>query len=137
MPALTGILETALYVDDIERASAFYESLFGLERLVGDARFRAYSVAGRSVLLLFLRGSSTHVTELPGGSIPPHDGVGSLHFAFAIPTSDLPAWEDKLAAHLVPIESRVRWPAGGVSIYFRDPDQNLGELATPGLWPIY
>jgi catechol 2,3-dioxygenase-like lactoylglutathione lyase family enzyme len=31
----------------------------------------------------------------------------------------------------------VRWPRGGESIYFRDPDGHLVELATPGLWDNY
>ena len=35
------------------------------------------------------------------------------------------------------IEGRTDWPRGGRSIYFRDPDGHLGELATPGIWPIY
>ena len=26
---------------------------------------------------------------------------------------------------------------GAVSLYFRDPDGNLGELVTPGLWANY
>ncbi|MEP7038442.1 MAG: glyoxalase, partial [Acidobacteriota bacterium] len=35
------------------------------------------------------------------------------------------------------IESKVKWERGGTSIYFRDPDKHLLELATPGLWTIY
>ena len=30
MPKLDGILETALYTDDMERAQAFYEDVLGL-----------------------------------------------------------------------------------------------------------
>ncbi len=57
--------------------------------------------------------------------------------AFAIPAAELTAWEQKLAAEKIPIESTVRWPRGSVSLYFRDPDQNLIELATPRLWDNY
>ena len=75
--------------------------------------------------------------HLPGGTIPPHDGHGPLHVAFAVAAADLPAWEQRLAAHKVAIEGRTDWPRGGQSIYFRDPDGHLLELATPGLWATY
>ena len=51
--------------------------------------------------------------------------------------TQLTAWEETLAAHAVAIEGRTDWPRGGTSIYFRDPDGHLLELATPGLWPGY
>jgi catechol 2,3-dioxygenase-like lactoylglutathione lyase family enzyme len=37
----------------------------------------------------------------------------------------------------VAIESRMEWPRGGKSIYFRDPDGHLLEVLTPGVWAIY
>jgi len=37
----------------------------------------------------------------------------------------------------IAIEGRTQWPRGGHSIYFRDPDGHLLELATPGLWKGY
>lgn len=137
MPSLTGVIETALYVDDLDRASQFYESLFSLKRMDGDNRFRAYSVASKSVLLLFKRGASNRVTELPFGKLGPHDGSGPLHFAFSIAAQDLQAWEQFLPANGIVIETRIVWPRGGTSLYFRDPDNNLVELATPGMWAIY
>ena len=75
--------------------------------------------------------------KLPGGVIPPHDGSGHLHFAFAIPAEDLPAWEKRLGEAGIEIESRVKWARGGESLYFRDLDGHLVELATPGIWPNY
>ncbi len=137
MPSLTGVLETAIYVDDLDRASRFYEELFALARIEGDERFRAYSVGGRSVLLIFKRGASNHVTQLPLGKMGPHDGSGPLHLALSISIEDLPGWEKLLAEKKIVIESLVRWPRGGTSLYFRDPDNHLVELATPGVWSIY
>jgi catechol 2,3-dioxygenase-like lactoylglutathione lyase family enzyme len=137
MPALSGILETALHVEDIERSARFYEKVFGLQLLASDARFRAYAVNGRDVLLLFKRGESNVPVEIPGGVIPPHGSSGEIHYAFSVERGELPAWEKQFAACGVEIESRVRWPLGGESLYFRDPDRHLGELATPGLWAIY
>jgi catechol 2,3-dioxygenase-like lactoylglutathione lyase family enzyme len=137
MPSLTGVIETALYVDDLERASLFYEELLGISRMEGDARFRAYNVGGKSVLLLFKRGASNAVTDLPFGQIGPHDGSGPLHVAFAIPAAELRDWGARLAEKKIAIESTVHWPRGGTSLYFRDPDNHLVELATPGVWSIY
>lgn len=53
--------------------------------------------------------------------------------AFAINARELKRWEALLTGHGIAIEGRVRWPCGGESLYFRDPDGNLLELATPGL----
>lgn len=137
MPGVNGVLETCLYVDDLARAERFYEGLLGFPKMHGDSRFAALNVAGRDVLLLFKRGETTQPIETPGGIIPPHDGLGPNHLAFAISASELGAWEKHLEAKGVSIESRVKWPMGGISIYFRDPDDNLVEMGTPGLWPIY
>jgi len=138
VPVLNAVLETSLYVDDLDRASRFYEDVFGLSRIIeGDARIRAYSVGGRSVLLLFKRGASNCTTQLPFGKMGPHDGSGPLHVAFAIPAAELADWEARLTEKKINIESTVRWPRGGTSLYFRDPDNHLVELATPGVWSIY
>ncbi len=88
-------------------------------------------------LLLFRRRASLETTRMPGGTIPPHDGSGPLHVAFGIASAELAAWEARLRAHDIAIEGRTDWPRGGQSIYFRDPDGHLLELATPGLWEIY
>lgn len=136
-PKLAGILETAVYVDDLARSRAFYEGVLGLSSMVADQRFCAYPVAPGQVFLVFLRGGTLEPVKLPGGVIPPHDGHGPLHMAFAIAAGELAAWERRLGETGVAIESRVHWPKGGTSLYFRDPDGNVIELATPGLWANY
>jgi catechol 2,3-dioxygenase-like lactoylglutathione lyase family enzyme len=137
VPALGRVLETSLYVDDLERAARFYEDVLELPVLTADSRFRAYDVGGQSVLLIFRRGATLETVRMPGGTIPPHDGHGPLHIAFAITADALAEWEARLAGHSVAIEGRTKWSRGGESIYFRDPDGHLLELATPGLWAIY
>ena len=136
MPHLNGILETAIYVDDLRRAQRFYEDILELKPVFSDGRLTAYGVGGRSILLVFQRGASIETATLPGGVIPGHDGAGPLHCAFAIGAEELPAWKERLNAHGIPIEGCMVWSRGGKSIYFRDPDGHLLELATPGLWPI-
>ena len=136
-PPVNGVLETALYVSDMARAREFYEAVLGLAPMVTDARLTAYPLGAGSVLLLFLRGSTTETVHLPGGTIPPHDGSGPVHFALAVAAEDLVRWEVHLAGKGVAIEGRTAWPRGGHSLYFRDPDGHLGELATPGIWPNY
>lgn len=136
MPKVDRVLETALYVDDLDRAAAFYADVLGLASLYADERLRAFA-AGNSVLLLFRRGGSLETVTMPGGTIPPHDGSGPLHVAFAIGADELAGWEERLRARGIPVEGRTDWPRGGRSIYFRDPDGHLLELATPGLWRIY
>lgn len=137
MPALTRILETALYVDDVPRARAFYETVLELSPLLESDTLVAYDVAGMSVLLIFKRGGSMRTQVLPGGTIPPHDGSGPLHMCFAIDASELQPWELRLDEHGVAIEGRTKWPRGGESVYFRDPDGHLLELMTPGGWRTY
>jgi len=97
---------------------------------------RAFAAGDRSVLLLFQRGASLEPVKMRGGTIPPHDGNGPLHVAFAIDTAELSAWEERLGTANIVIEGQTIWPRGR-SIYFRDPDGHLLELATPGLWKIY
>jgi catechol 2,3-dioxygenase-like lactoylglutathione lyase family enzyme len=134
---LDRVIETCLYVDDLDRAARFYERVLGLALLTSDARFRAYDVGGNSVLLLFRRGATLETVRMPGGTIPPHDGHGPLHMAFAVSADELPQWEARLEAESIDIEGRTDWSRGGKSIYFRDPDGHLLELATPGLWATY
>jgi catechol 2,3-dioxygenase-like lactoylglutathione lyase family enzyme len=132
------ILETALYVEDLERAARFYQELFGFEVLL-DTRPRlvALGVGGTSVLLLSQRGQTDAPMALPGGTVPAHGASGVQHLAFAVTAAELPDWEERLARAGVPVESRVRWQGGGASVYFRDPDNHSLELVTPGLWRIY
>ena len=131
------VLETSLYVEDVERAARFYERVLGLRRMSAGARLTAMDAGGGSVVLLFQQGATSTGSTFDGGWIPPHEASGPAHFAFAVRTDELDAWRRHLAAEGVELESEVTWGRGGVSLYFRDPDGHSVELAAPGVWPVY
>ncbi|HWJ76280.1 MAG TPA: VOC family protein [Kaistia sp.] len=135
-PPITGVLETAIYVENVARAVAFYRDVVGLKLLAGqgDLRFAALDAGPSSVLLVFRRGGTLQDIEMPGGTIPAHDGHGPLHFALRIPASAFEAWRGHLAAKGVVLTGEMTWPQGGRSLYFNDPDGHVVELATPGIW---
>ena len=130
-PKADGILESCLYVSDLPRSIRFYQETFGFP-IISDFGERGCAMrAGSSqVLLLFKKGASRAITS-------PHDGDGELHLAFAISSSELPNWESWLHEKGIALVEKRKWEAGGWSLYFRDPDRHLLELATPGVWSIY
>lgn len=136
-PAIRRVLETALYVDDMARAVAFYRDVLGLRVLYESERLTPVDAGAGTVLLLFRRGATAGGVEFPGGFIPPHDGAGPAHLAFAIDPDAYEAWKARLESLGVPVEAENRWRRGGRSLYVRDPDGHSVELATPGLWETY
>ena len=121
----------------MERSVHFFGKVLGLRSLVHEERITALDAGRQGVLLLFARGKSVEDMPSPNGIIPGHDGSGPLHMAFAISADDYDAWLAHLKRLDVPIVSEVRWPRGGRSFYFHDPDGHVLELATPGLWKTY
>ena len=135
-PRVRRVLETALDCDDLPRSAAFYQALMNVTPMLDTERLVAIDAGEGTVLLLFQKGGASSL-QLPGGLVPAHESGGAGHFAFAVDAADLPSWEARLAGLGIAVESRVTWERGGLSLYFRDPDRRLVELATPGLWPSY
>lgn len=135
-PLVSGVLETSLYVADVDASAAFYKRVFGFPVIYAEgSRLRGLSVSDKQVLLLFRIGGSLTPTDTPNGRIPPHGGSGSLHVAFSIAKDAVTPWLEHLHRMDIPVESEVH--CGGHSIYFRDPDSHLLELITSGCWPIF
>lgn len=130
-PKTNGILESSLYVSDLRRSVRFYEETFGF-LVISEFGERgcAMQAGTHQVLLLFKKGASRAIQS-------PHDGDGELHVAFAIPAAELADWESWLQARRIQVEEKRTWELGGSSLYFRDPDRHLIELATPGTWSVY
>ena len=128
MLTVSGIIETALYVDDMQRSVTFYEQVFGLSTLLVSERLTALRVAPGQVLLIMRRGLSSEASVLPFGVIPPSDSAGQQHVAFGVRPDDLDRWRERLRRHEVVVESAIGWPEGGQSLYVRDPDHHSVEL---------
>jgi catechol-2,3-dioxygenase len=129
-PDTEGILESSLYVADVGASAEFYEKIFGFRVIASSERLCAMKAGNRQALLLFKKGGSRAIPS-------PHDGDGELHLAFAIPAAALARWEAWLAENGISVEEKRVWELGGQSLYFRDPDRHLIEVATPGVWSIY
>jgi catechol 2,3-dioxygenase-like lactoylglutathione lyase family enzyme len=129
---IKAIIETAIYVDDLQATEAFYRTVLGLAVIGKEPGRHVFFQAGDASVLLAFRPETT----LKGDQLPPHGASGSGHFALGIEAQSLDAWRKLLQDNGVAIEKEVEWPRGGRSLYFRDPAGNLGELITPGIWGL-
>jgi catechol 2,3-dioxygenase-like lactoylglutathione lyase family enzyme len=131
MPRLEAILESSLYVRDLPRAIRFYRDVLGLRLLseFEEKRGAAFRI-GESVLLIF----DAQETAKPY-ALPAHGSAGPGHVAFRVAPEELPRWREHLQSHGVAIEKEFSFDGQPPSIYFRDPDGNVLELAVPAIWP--
>lgn len=141
MPHLKGLLETAIFVENLDRARDFYGQILGLRTLQDSAEACVLTVAKAQLLLLISREKAGIPSRTPGGDVPPclvrpGEATGAGHLAFAIAEAEFDEWRTHLANRGVEVLSEVLWEQGARSLYFRDPDGHLLELATPGLWGL-
>ena len=92
------VIETVLYVSDIERADAFIERCCNCRRWSPTNGFCAYNVGDRSVLLLFIEGDSLRGAHYPTGLFP-RTMAGPAHIGLAVAKDQLPHWERHLMAN--------------------------------------
>jgi catechol 2,3-dioxygenase-like lactoylglutathione lyase family enzyme len=135
-PQLHGMLETSLYVHDVERAVAFYKKVLGLREIpdtnFANGRGAALQVGGGPSVLLLFRAEVTQVE----GPLPAHGTSGAGHAAFRVDSADLSAWREHLWQHGVTIEREFTFGNNPPSIYFRDPDGNSLEFAVASIWKL-
>jgi len=129
---IKAVVETAIYVDDLQAAEAFYGTILGLRVIGKEPGHHVFFQVGEASVLLAFRAETT----LKGDPLPSHGASGPGHFALGIEAASFDAWRKLLHGHGVTIEKEVEWPRGGKSLYFRDPAGNLVELVTPGIWGL-
>jgi len=133
---LHAILESSLYVTDLDRAVAFYRDVLGL-RPINDGYFEggrgaAFQVGSAPSVLLLFRADITRL----GGILPAHGTTGAGHLAFRIEPHEMEEWRKRLKDHGVAIEKELAFGENPPSIYFRDPDGNSLELAVCTIWAL-
>jgi len=128
--AVSKVVETGVYVTDLDAARTFYTDVMGLELYSEEKNRHLFLKAGKSMLLVF-RAAAT----LKEQRLPPHGATGVQHFAFEIEPEDYLTWKSRLAQKGVPVEKEVDWGRAR-SVYFRDPSNNVVELITKGNWPV-
>lgn len=131
---LDGVLEAAVYVDDLAAARAFYGDLLGLEVIAEMPGRHVFFRCGETVVLAF-RAEETRRPN-PGSRlpVPPHGASGPGHICFAIGGGRMDGLVSHMAAKSIEIEADFVWPNGARSIYVRDPAGNSVEFAEPKLW---
>lgn len=135
-PVIGGILEAAIYADDLDAAEAFYGGLLGLRRIARGGNRHLFYAVGAGVLLIF---NPAETEKPPGPGAPPvpvHGARGPGHVCFAVGATELEAVAQALRQAGQVIEADFRWPEGARSIYLRDPAGNSIEFADPALWGL-
>ena len=127
---VTTIMETCLFCRDLEAAENFYSSVLGCRVYSKQKNRHVFFRLSSAMLLIF----NPDITMALGEETPPHGAFGEGHIAFRISEADYEKWKLYLKEKVVVVEKEIDWPSGGRSLYFRDPDKNSVELATPKIW---
>src|SRR5947209_13801737 len=105
MDEIRAIVETAIYVDDLDAAEAFYRDVLGLEVIGKEAGRHVFFRVGDGVLLAFDPDAT-----LRGDMLPPHGARGPGHFALGVAVESLDEWRLRLQSHGIAVEKEVTWP---------------------------
>ena len=102
MQPIDRVLETILYVDDLDAAERFYGEVLGLELDSRKDGLFVFFRCGAGMLLLFEPEAAT-----TGRNVPAHGARGPGHACFAVAEDALPAWQARLAAAGVSVEQEM------------------------------
>ena len=116
----SGILETALYADDLDAAEAFYSGLLGLEMVMRAGNRHVFFRCGQGMLLIF-NPEETKSVSTTGIPVPPHGAVGPGHMCFSASNDEINHWKKVFEKNAIKVEMDFHWPNGARSNYVRDP----------------
>lgn len=132
--SVSEVLESALYVSDLQAAEKFYTEILGLTFYSKLEGRHVFLRCGDRMVLIF-NPEATTVSAGGPRDAPTHGAKGEGHLAFAAKDREIDRWKQHLIENGVEIEKEIH-TSGGRSIYFRDPSQNCLEIASPRIWGI-
>ncbi|WP_170514354.1 VOC family protein [Ruegeria atlantica] len=134
IPVPTGILEAALYVDDLDAAERFYGEILALEKIQRVTDRHVFFRVGSSVLLLFNAEETEKSPGNPDLPVPPHGAHGPGHVCLILTRAEIDTMRKHLLDWNIPLDAEFDWPNGARSLYVRDPSGNSVEFAEGHLW---
>lgn len=135
--AIDGVLEAAIYVDDLDAAVGFYQDTLGLEQVLRHDPRHVFFRSGSTIVLAF-NAEETRKLPAPNSPLPapPHGATGPGHICFTVEEPALSDLKQELSTKGVEIEADFHWPNGARSVYVRDPAGNSVEFAESKLWQV-
>ena len=122
---------TIMFVPDVERAIAFYERAFGLQRrFVAESGEYGELDTGATTLSFAQEDFAESGRGLAARPLRPDDAPPAFEIAFAC--DDVPAaYATATAAGATPVHEPIVKPWGQTVAYVRDADGAIVELCTP------
>ena len=126
---IQSVSELALWVQDVDRAAAFYTENLGFTVREMDPGRNAFLASGDFLLVLFHPENpgtalADGYLERKGGP----NGGGVYHVAFKVDPEQLDRYGETLKARGVDVSGPVNFGAGRRSYFFEDPDAHYIEL---------
>lgn len=123
---VAGISHITFIVEDLERASVFFETIFDAKEIYASGE-KAFSLHPEKFYLI----NDLWICLMEGKALQEQS---YNHIAFQIPACEIDAYEAKIRALGLTIRpSRPRIEAEGRSLYFYDYDNHLFELHSGSL----
>ncbi|MEX0318187.1 MAG: VOC family protein [Ruegeria sp.] len=129
MPAVSALDHLVLTVADLDATIAFYSDVLGMRAV----QFHPADGSTRWALSFGAQKINLHPASAPFAPMAAHPAPGTADLCFLTETP-LPDWQAHLATNGVTIEEgpvpRTGATSPILSLYLRDPDGNLIEIAT-------
>lgn len=125
---IQSISELALWVEDVDRATAFYRDVLGFEVESIDEGRNAFLHSGDFLLVLF--NPRDPGTQLAAEYMARHGAPRGdvYHVAFKVAAEDLDSLAEDVRRHGIEVRGPVEFSTGRRSYFVEDPDEHLIEL---------